>query len=126
MRTKSSFDYAVIRVVPHVEREEFMNVGIILFCRTQRFLEARIELDLNRLLGLDPDIDVAQLQANLEVIPQICAGAGPIGQLDLTERFHWLVAPRSTIIQASPVHTGLCDDPEEALEHLMDTTVRLR
>lgn len=125
MPTPSSFDYAVVRVVPHVEREEFINVGIILFCRTQRFLEARVDLDVKRLKALAPHLDVAKVRAHLDLIPCISAGDdSPIGQLSQAERFHWLVTPRSTTIQISPVHTGLCTDPNEALEHLMETMVR--
>lgn len=125
MPTPSSFDYAIVRVVPHVEREEFINVGIILFCRTQRFLGARIELDKERLKALAPHLDVAEVQAHLDLIPRIAAGDdSPIGRLSQPERFHWLVTPRSTIIQISPVHTGLCTDPNKSLEHLMETMVR--
>ncbi len=114
----SSYDYAVIRVTPRVEREEFLNVGVVLFCRTQRFLAARICLDETRLRMLAPEADVQLITAHLTTIPDICAGKGPIGELGQAEAFHWLVAPHSTIIQASPVHSGLCDDPEEALERL--------
>ena len=125
MPTPSSFDYAIVRVVPHVEREEFINAGIILFCRTQRFLAARVALDEDRLKALAPYLDVAKVQAHLDLIPRISAGDdSPIGQLSQAERFHWLVTPRSTMIQISPVHTGLCTDPNEALEHLMETMVR--
>jgi hypothetical protein len=114
----SSYDYAVIRVTPRVEREEFLNVGVVLFCRTQRFLAARICLDEARLRMLAPEADVRLIAAHLATIPRICAGQGPIGELGQAEAFHWLVAPHSTIIQASPVHSGLCDDPEEALDRL--------
>jgi len=125
MLTPSSFDYAIVRVVPHVEREEFINVGIILFCRTQRFLGARIELDKERLKALAPHLDVTEVEAHLDLIPRIAVGDdSPIGQLNQPERFHWLVTPRSTIIQISPVHTGLCTDPNKSLEHLMETMVR--
>jgi hypothetical protein len=116
----SSFDYAVIRVVPRVEREEFLNAGIVLFCLQQRFLEARIHIDEQRLLALWPKLDLNLVRNHLEAFPRICAGdpsAGPISQLTQRERFHWLVSPRSTIIQISPVHTGLCDTPAD----LMDT-----
>lgn len=129
MPARSSFDYAIVRVVPRVERGECLNAGIILFCLTHRFLEARVELDEKRLLALWPDVDVDLVRGHLEAIPRICAGgkpAGPIGQLPQKERWHWLVAPRSTIIQTAPVHSGLCEDPKRALEHLMDTMVRLR
>ena len=119
MPTLSSFDYAIVRVVPHVEREEFINVGIILFCRTQRFLSAQIELDGDRLTALAPGVDIAKVQTHLDLIPRVCAGDdSSIGQLSQAERFHWLVTPRSTTIQVSPVHTGLCADPDRALQHL--------
>ncbi|WP_224367960.1 DUF3037 domain-containing protein [Hyalangium versicolor] len=129
MPARSSFDYAIVRVVPRVERGECINAGIILFCLTSRFLSAKVELDEPRLLALAPDVDVELVRSHLEAIPRICEGgrkAGPIGQLPQKERWHWLVAPRSTIIQTAPVHSGLCEDPTRALEHLMDTMVRLR
>jgi Protein of unknown function (DUF3037) len=128
MPAPSSFDYAIVRVVPRVERGEFVNAGVVLFCRTRRFLGARIELDEGRLLALAPDIDLAEVRRHLEAIPLICAGgpeAGPIGRLPQAERFHWLIAPRSAMIQTSPVHSGLCADPAAALEHLLDVMVRL-
>jgi DUF3037 family protein len=124
----SSFDYAIVRVVPRVERGECINAGVILFCLTKRFLAAKVELDERRLLAFAPDVDLELVRGHLEAIPRICAGgraAGPIGQLPQKERWHWLVAPRSTIIQTSPVHSGLCEDPVQALEHLMDRMVRL-
>ena len=111
-----------------IERGEFINAGIILFCRTRRFLEARIELDTQRLVALFPGIDTETVQESLDLIPLICAGgkgAGPIGQLSQAERFHWLVAPRSAVIQTSPVHSGLCIEPRTAIEHLVATLVRL-
>ncbi|HLJ33494.1 MAG TPA: DUF3037 domain-containing protein [Ktedonobacteraceae bacterium] len=128
MHVRSSFDYAIIRVVPRVERGECINVGIILICRTRRFLGALIELDAQRLLALAPDCDMALIEEHLATIPRICKGgaeAGYIGQLSQSERFHWLVAPRSTIIQTAPTHSGLCTDPAATLEHLMETMVRL-
>jgi len=121
------YDYAVLRVVPKVERGEFVNVGVIVSCPARRFLEARIALDEARLLALDPTTDVESVRAHLAAIPAICAGgqpAGPIGRLSQRERFHWLVAPRSTIIQTSPVHTGCCEEPGAVLERLLDTMVR--
>jgi hypothetical protein len=124
----SSFDYAIVRVVPRVERGEFINAGVILFCLTHRFLSAKVELDERRLLALAPEVDLPLVRGHLEAIPRICAGgraAGPIGQLPQKERWHWLVAPRSTILQTSPVHSGVCGDPMQALEHLMGTMVRL-
>lgn len=128
MRAHSSFDYALVRVVPRVERGECLNAGVILFCRTRRFLAARVELDMIRLLALDPRADRDDIQRHLATIPRIAAGeadAGPIAQLSQAERFHWLVSPSSAIVQPSPVHSGLCADPAGALEHLMKTMVRL-
>jgi hypothetical protein len=128
MPARSSFDYAVVRVVPHVERGEFVNAGVILFCRTRRFLAARLALDTTRLIALAPLINISAVEQYLALIPLICMGspeAGPIGQLPLAERFHWLVAPRSAMIQTSPVHSGLCDDPVVALDRLLERLVRL-
>jgi hypothetical protein len=125
--TPSSFDYAIVRVVPRVERGEFINAGVVLYCLEQRFLGARVELDERRLLGLAPEVDLVVVRSHLEALPLICAGgaaAGPIGRLPQKERWHWLVAPRSTILQMSPVHSGLCESPERALEELMDRVVR--
>lgn len=122
-----TYDYAVIRVVPRVERGEFINAGVIVCCTTQGYLEARIELDEARLLALDPMTDVDAIKANLSTIPLICAGgpgAGPIGKLSVRERFDWLVAPRSTIIQTAAVHMGRCDQLGSALEHLLERMVR--
>jgi len=122
-----TYDYAIIRVVPKVEREEFVNVGVIVSCASRRFLEARIELNETRLLAIDPTLDVELIRRYLAVIPLLCAGgepAGAIGQLPLRERFHWLVAPRSTMIQTSRVHTGLCKHLPDVLEHLLALMVR--
>lgn len=127
MPTPHTYDYAVIRVVPRVERGESINVGVIVCCATQKFLAARVELDEARLFALDPTVDVDALRVNLAVIPLICAGgpaAGPLGRLSIRERFDWLVAPRSTIIQTMPVHLGRCDALGDALEHLVDRMVR--
>jgi Protein of unknown function (DUF3037) len=121
------YDYAIFRVVPRVEREEFVNVGVIVSCPEKEFLEARLELDEQRLLALDSSLDIESIRAHLAAIPAICAGgpdAGPIGRLSQRERFHWLVSPRSTTIQTAPVHTGQCKDPEEVLEQLLKTMVR--
>ncbi len=127
MRDHSSYDYAIVRVVPRVEREEFINVGVIVSCPARNFLDARIEFDERRLRALDPHADVDAIRAHLASIPAICAGgrdAGPIGRLSRRERFDWLVAPRSTIIQTSRVHTGRCTDPAALMEHLLDAMVR--
>ena len=128
MRDHSSYDYAVVRVVPRVEREEFVNVGVIVSCPKKEFLQARIEIDETRLKALDPTIDLDAIRTHLASIPVICAGgsqAGTIGRLSRRERFDWLVAPRSTTIQTSKVHTGRCTDPATLLEHLMETMVRV-
>jgi DUF3037 family protein len=122
-----SYDYAVIRVVPRVERQEFVNAGVIVWCREQDLLEARIELDDARLRALDPAVDVAAVHRHLASITQLCAGgagAGALGKLSKRERFDWLVAPRSTVIQTSPVHTGRCADVPSTLDHLLATMVR--
>ena len=127
MAGEQTYDYAIIRVVPRVERGEAINVGVILSCPALDFLEARIELDPSRLLAIDPSADVEATRANLEMIPRVCRGgadAGPIGELPQRSRFHWLVSPRSTIIQLSPVHTGRTSDPEKALQRLLETMVR--
>jgi hypothetical protein len=117
----TSFDYAILRVVPRVEREEFLNAGVLLFCLERDFLQARIEVNETRIHALCPHTDVELVRQHLEAIPRICAGSpegGPIARLSLRERFHWLVAPRSTIIQVSPVHAGLCASPERAIKDL--------
>lgn len=127
MHALDTYDYAVIRVVPRVEREEFANVGVILSCERAGFLDARIELDERRLLALDPTLDLESLRRHLAAIPAICRGgaeAGPIGLLPQRARFHWLTAKRSSIIQTSPVHMGKCGDMPAILEHLMDRMVR--
>jgi hypothetical protein len=122
-----TYDYAIIRVVPKVEREEFVNVGAIVSCPAKGFLEARIELDEQRLKALDATLDIESVRLHLASIAAICAGgeqAGPIGQLSQRERFHWLTAPRSTIIQTSAVHSGHTTNPVSVLEHLLDSAVR--
>ena len=124
--SKFRYDYAVIRVVPKVDREEFINAGVIVSCPDLSFLEARIKLNESRLLALDPNVDLDLVRNHLATIPIICRGgdeAGSIGQLPQRQRFHWLVAPRSTVIQTSPVHTGRSEDPNVALDHLVATIV---
>ena len=123
----STYDYAVIRVVPRVEREEFVNAGVIVSCPERGFLDCRIELDEARLRAMDPGVDLEMVRRHLATIPAICRGgdeAGPIGRMTTKERFRWLTAPRSTIIQASPAHTGRCSDPPALLERLLATMVR--
>jgi hypothetical protein len=117
----ATFDYALLRVVPRVERQEFINAGVVVFCLEKRYLEARIHLDPARLKALWPEADADLVREHLEAIPRICAGdatAGPIAKLSQRERFHWLTAPRSTIIQPSPVHTGVCDITDGVLDRL--------
>lgn len=124
--TRSPFEYAIVRVVPRVERGESINAGIVLHSRPRRFLAARVELDVALLRALAPDCDPSEVSAHLEAIPRICAGdpvAGPISRLSRPERFHWLVAPSSTVVQPSEVHTGLTEDPASTLDHLFRTLV---
>jgi hypothetical protein len=122
-----TYDYSVVRVVPRVERGEFVNAGVVLSCDVEKILVAAIELDHKAVLAIDANIDLDLISKTLATIPAICAGgegAGPIGKLSARERFHWLVSPKSTIVQMSPVHTGQCGDVEAALEHLMNSMVR--
>ena len=122
----SQFQYSIVRVVPDVERGECLNAGVILLCRPRRFLAARVGLDEGKLRALSPDADPATILPHLAAIERIAAGdesAGPMARLGQGERFHWLVAPSSTVIQASEVHTGLCDDPAEELAHLFERLV---
>ena len=128
MPAECAYDYAIVRLVPRVERGETINVGVILSCPERDYLAARIELDVPRLQALDAGLDVETARAHLEAIPRICRGgpeAGALGELPARARFHWLVAPRSTVIQVSPVHTGRTDDPDAALERLVETLVRV-
>ncbi len=123
----SLFQYALLRVVPRGERGEFINAGVVLYCQDARYLDARINLDPERLLALDPNLDPQTVLAHLEVARKVCEGgpeAGAVGLLPLGQRFGWLVAPRSTVVQPSPVHTGFTDNPEEAIEHLLQVMVR--
>jgi hypothetical protein len=127
--TRSSFDYAVLRVVPRVDREEFLNIGVILFCLEKRFLGARVHIDSARLQGAWPDLELDLVREHAEAFVKICRGdadAGPIARLPQRERFHWLVAPRSTMIQVSPVHSGLSNDPESALDQLFEQLAGVR
>ena len=127
MPAEHTYDYAIVRIMPRVERGEQINVGVILSCVDADFLEARIELDHARLLALDPALDLDAIESDLALIPTVCAGgpdAGPIGLLPPRARFRWLVSPRSTVIQMSPVHTGRTPDPAAALDRLLITMVR--
>ena len=123
---RAPFFYAIVRVIPRIERGEFLNAGIVLFCRPRRFLGTRTLLDDARLLALDPGCDREAVRAHLELIDRIAAGdadAGPIAALSQAERFHWLVSPASTVIQVSDTHTGLTADPAATLDHLFRTLV---
>jgi hypothetical protein len=122
-----TYDYAIVRVVPRVDRGEFVNAGIIISCDVEGILRAAIELDEAALLALDGGVDIELIRTTLAAIPVVCAGgadAGTIGKLSARERFHWLVSPKSTIVQTSPVHTGQCGDLDGALEHLMKRMIR--
>ncbi len=122
MREKHLYDYAVIRVLPRVDREEFMNVGVILYCAPKNFLRAECDINDERLRAFAGDADLSELNEHLESLCRICKGgedAGPIGKLSIGERFRWLTAPRSTIVQTSPVHTGFTEDPENTLMGLV-------
>ncbi len=126
MQDKHLFEYAIIRVVPRVEREEFVNVGVILYCRPQGFLQTIFTLDEARLKAFAPDLDLAEVEARLLAFEKICAGrreGGRIGELGLAERFRWLTAARSTIVQTSPVHPGLCYNASETLQRLFSDLV---
>lgn len=129
MPERHAFDYAIVRVVPRVERGEFVNAGVIVYCSTRGFLDCRIELDRARLQTLAPAVDIPTVESYLDSIPKICAGggeAGSIGALPQRARFHWLVAPRSTVIQTSDVHAGVAEDPKAALDSLFEKLVRMR
>ncbi len=122
----SPFQYAIVRVVPRVERGECVNAGVVLFCRPLRFLAARVEPDEARIRAIAPDADLDAVRGHLDALVRIAAGdpdAGPIAALEASERFHWLVSPSSTIVQPSAVHTGLCEDPAATLDHLFGTLV---
>ena len=128
MSERRAFDYVIVQVVPRVDRDERVNVGVILFCPTAAYLGSRIVLDDRRLRALAPDVDLAAVAGQLDAIRAVAAGdatAGPIARLPPSERFHWLSAPRSTIVQPSTAHAGLCDDPAAALDHLFQTAVEV-
>ena len=126
MSERRAFDYALVQVVPRVDRDERLNAGVVLFCPAAAFLGCRITMDAARVRALAPDADVAAIAAQLEAVRAVCAGepaAGPIARLSPSERFHWLTAPRSTVVQPSVAHVGLCDDPAAALDHLFAVAV---
>ena len=123
----SAFQYAIVRIVPQIERGECVNAGVVLFCRSLGFLAARIELDEARVRALAPEVDLDSVRSHVDALARIAAGApaaGPIAALPASERFHWLVAPASTVIQCSPVHTGLSVDPARELQRLVERLVR--
>lgn len=129
MRAPDTYDYAIIRVMPRVEREEFVNAGVIVSCHATDFLDARIELDEARLQALDPGVDLGEVHRHLASFPAICRGGpdtAPIGLLPVRARFHWLTAKRSSLIQTSVVHTGHSRDLAATVEHLLATMVRVR
>lgn len=123
---RSPFQYAIVRVVPRIERGECFNAGVVLFCRPRRFLAAEVDLDARRLAVLAPDVESHPIESQLLALRDIAAGrphSGPLARLEQSERFHWLVAPSSTVVQPSPVHTGLCEDPADMLAHLFRSLV---
>jgi len=127
MPDDASFNYAVIRVVPRVERQEFVNAGVILFCKERRYLDAALDHGLCRLRAFAPDCDFEMIEGHLRTIEAICRGgldAGRFAEWSQSERFHWLAGPSSTVIQASPIHAGLCADPADELGRLYDLLVR--
>ncbi|MFT4024098.1 MAG: DUF3037 domain-containing protein [Flavihumibacter sp.] len=126
MPAASLFEYAVIRFVPRVEREEFVNIGVIVFCKRPAFLKARIQTDMRKLLALDPDLDVETLQTQLRSFEKVCIGtreSGPIGAMDHASRFRWLTATRSTIVQTSKVHAGFSGNLDKTVEDLFQKLV---
>jgi len=121
------FEYAVIRIVPRVEREEFLNAGVVLYCAKMKFLQARFDLDTQRLTALSDTLDLSEIKDYLCAFERICTGskdAGPIGKLPMAERFRWLTATRSTVVQTSKVHPGFCNDPAEMLDRLYEQMVK--
>ena len=126
MPESAEFQYAILRVVPRIERGEQINAGVVVFARRAKFLRALVRLDAGRLRALAPDVDPAPLERQLDAIARVAEGAdgaGPIAELPQSERFAWIVAPSSTAIQPSPVHTGLCGDPETELRKLFEELV---
>jgi hypothetical protein len=124
--SRSPFAYSVLRVVPDIEREEFLNTGLVLFCRPRRFLCARATLDADRLAALRPEADPVALRDQLALVERIAAGevaSGPLAGMSQSERFHWLTTPRSTAVQPGPIHGGMTDDPAATFEHLFTTLV---
>ena len=126
MQEKHLFEYSIIRVVPRVEREEFINVGVILYCSGRRFLQTVYKIDIERIQALHKEVDLVELEARLDAFKQVCKGGksgGTIGSLPIASRFRWLTATRSTIVQSSAVHPGFCTTPEESLQQLFKQLV---
>jgi Protein of unknown function (DUF3037) len=126
MPSRDSFAYAVVRVVPDIEREEFLNAGLVLFCRARRYLRARASLDADRLASILADADASAIREQLGLVERIAAGeveVGRLGSMSQSERFHWLTTPRSTVVQPGPIHGGMTDDPAATFEHLYATLV---
>lgn len=126
MAERTSFDYAVLRIVPRVDREEFLNAGLLMFCLAHKFLDARVHVDAALVRAFAPGLDVDAAWQHLQAFPKICSGdpnAGPVARLTLRQRFHWMTAPRSTIIQVSAVHCGMCDSPSATFEQLFQQLV---
>lgn len=126
MQGQQLFEYAVIRIMPRVEREEFMNVGVVLYCSSKKFLRAKFILDKDKVTSFSPEIDIEEICEYLTAFERICEGhkdGGPIAKLPLPERFRWLTATRSTVVQTSKVHPGFCSDPAEMLERLYEQMV---
>ena len=124
MATVNPFEYALLRAVPRVQRGECVNVGVLLYCQERDYLEALTHVDENRLRGLDPDVDLAAIDDALTAVCRTCEGAGPAATTSLGQRFRWLTAPRSTVLQPGPVHAGLTDDPAAELTRLVEALVR--
>ena len=122
--SRAAFEYAVLRAVPRVERGECINVGVVLYCQSRQFLATQVHVDAARLRALDPDVDVDAVAEAVEAVRRACEGAGPAGSTSLGQRFRWLTAPRSTVVHAGPVHTGLTDDPDGDLSRLLGLLVR--
>lgn len=128
MSEPAAYEYAIVRIVPHEARAEFINAGVILYAPTRKFLRARISFQPERLRALAPYVAPEQVEKHLSAIPKICAGdveAGELGKMALAERFRWLTSPRNTLIQTSPVHSGLTENPDATLEHLLATLVEV-
>ena len=122
--SRSVFEYALLRAVPRVERGESVNVGLVLYCQDSDFLQVQVHVDVDRLRALDPDVDVEGVRAAAQALHRTCLGEGPAGQTSLGQRFRWLTAPRSTVVHAGPVHSGLTADPAAELDRLVAALVR--